>query len=108
MVQEQRDHHDHHRAPWTSNYCFVNGVFNPILDKSNFWRKYEKVVYDLTGVEAKCWKHPAVKDLALGTIDQATFNTRLKAEVPQFKAAINYETERAESKEYLHTRFEHR
>ena len=105
LVQKREDHHAHHRAPWISNYCFVNGSFNPILDKTNFWRHYERTVFNVTGVEPKSWNHPAVKDLALGKIDQAEFDGRFKAEIPLFKAAIGFEAEREESRQFLHGRF---
>lgn len=105
LIQKQTDHHAHHRAPWTSNYCFVNGAWNPLLDKSNFWRHYERAVYKVTGAEPKSWKHPAVKEFALGQINQAQFDERFLKEVPQFKQAIGFEVEREISREHLHTRF---
>ena len=105
LIQKQSDHHAHHRAPWSSNYCFVNGAWNRVLDKSNFWRHFERAVYTVSGVEPKSWKHPAIKDLALGKINQAQFDERFLKEVPQFKQAIGFEAEKELSRQHLHTRF---
>jgi hypothetical protein len=105
LIQKQADHHAHHRAPWTSNYCFVNGACNRLLDSSNFWRRYERAIFKISGVEPKGWKHPAVRDFALGKIDKTQFEQRFQAEIPQFKQAIRFEEEREISRTHLHTRF---
>lgn len=106
VIQTKDDHHAHHRAPWIANYCFVNGVFNGVLEKTQFWRKYEKAVYEVTGVEPRCWQHPAVRDLALGKIDQATYESRFKDEMPLFRKNLNVDGEREQAREFLHGRFE--
>lgn len=105
LIQKQADHHAHHRAPWSSNYCFVNGAWNPLLDKSNFWRHYERAVYKITGAEPKSWNHPAIKDFALGKINQAELDERFKDGIHHFRQAIGYEAEREVSRKHLHTRF---
>ena len=65
VLQKPEDHGAHHRPPFKSNYCFVNGVMNGPLDKVNFWRHWEKAVYEVTGKEPKVWQDPAVKAFAL-------------------------------------------
>ncbi len=104
LTQGRNDHQAHHRAPWASNYCFVNGTWNNLLDKTHFWRKWEVGVYRLTGTEAKSWNHPAVKDFALGKIDSVTYQARLTKEVAVFRQNIGFEQEREESRAFLHAR----
>lgn len=101
LAQSTEDHRDHHRAPWATNFCILNGSLNPILDKTHFWRKYEKTIFDVTGREPKTWKHPAVKEFALGQIDEAEYLRRYKDDLPRFKAAINWDAEKEASKRFL-------
>lgn len=102
VAQESHDHLAHHRAPWASNYCFLNGAWNGVLDKTNFWRKWEKAVHKCTGVEPKVWKHPAVKAKALENISEAEYSQRLKSQLPEFKKNLDFDRERKESLEFMH------
>ena len=101
IAQEADDHRTHHRAPWTGNYCIINGALNPLLDKSGFWRKYENVVHKITGAEPKAWQHPAVKDYAQGKISKQEMEARFKAEIPIFKKNIGFEQEREYCRQVL-------
>lgn len=58
ILVSRKSHGAHHRKPFASNYCIVSGLWNPILDQSNFFRWAETVVYERTGVEARCWSEP--------------------------------------------------
>ena len=49
------DHAAHHKIPFNSNYCIVNGLWNRPLDSIQFFPRLEKAVYFLTGVEPRCW-----------------------------------------------------
>jgi len=49
-------HAKHHIAPFMGNYCIVSGFCNEVLDKSGFFRKLERVIYSMNGVEANSWK----------------------------------------------------
>lgn len=49
-------HAQHHLAPYDGNYCIISGVCNPILDKSGFFRRLERLVYNVNGVESNAWK----------------------------------------------------
>jgi hypothetical protein len=49
-------HAKHHIAPFMGNYCIVSGFCNELLDKSGFFRKLERVIYAINGVEANSWK----------------------------------------------------
>ena len=106
IAQGNVDHREHHRAPWTGNYCIVNGALNPILDKTNFWRGWERGVYAVTGAEPKAWKHPAVKDFSLGKIDKAEFDRRFNDEIADFKKNINFKEERAFAADHIGLQFE--
>ena len=49
-------HAKHHIAPYMGNYCIVSGFCNKVLDTSGFFRKLERVIYAINGVEANSWK----------------------------------------------------
>ena len=53
---DRKDHANHHLAPYEGNYCIVSGVCNGLLDNSGFFRRLERVVYNLNGVESNSWK----------------------------------------------------
>ena len=46
----------HHMAPYEGNYCIVSGVCNQVLDTSGFFRRLEKLIYEINGVESNAWK----------------------------------------------------
>ena len=106
IAQREEDHRAHHRAPWTGNYCIVNGVLNPLLDhpKVNFWPKYEKFVNVVTGAEPKSWNHPSWRAFANGEISRTELDANYKSDTPQFKENIGFAAEREWSKHHLHTR----
>mmetsp|Transcript_48 Transcript_48/g.105 ORF Transcript_48/g.105 Transcript_48/m.105 type:complete len:343 (+) Transcript_48:57-1085(+) len=59
-------HAMHHIAPYDGNYCIVSGFCNEKLDSSGFFRKLERVVYSLNGIEANAWKiDPKLKEKTL-------------------------------------------
>jgi len=101
VAQEADDHRTHHKAPWTGNYCIINGALNPLLDKSGFWRKYENVIHKITGAEPKAWQHPAVKDYAQGKISREEMDARFQAEIPIFKQNIGFAQEREYCRQVL-------
>lgn len=105
ITQSKKDHAKHHRVPWSTNYTIVNGALNPILDKTNFWRKWENVIFKVTGVEPKTWKHPAIKDFATGKISEKEYKERFQSEIPVYKERIGYQQEREQAKQYLHNKF---
>ena len=73
VVQSKASHAIHHKMPWADNYCIVNGMWNPLLTRTAFFRKWEKLIYDVTGKEPHCWKDPGVKAFALGQISHDEF-----------------------------------
>eukprot|EP00198_Chlamydomonas_reinhardtii_P006583 XP_001695919.1 low CO2-induced protein [Chlamydomonas reinhardtii] len=58
VLISRKQHGAHHRAPFEGNYCIVSGWWNGILDKSRFFRKAEKFIFDYTGIEPRCWEMP--------------------------------------------------
>lgn len=73
LAQTKKDHAEHHDMPWATNYCIVNGMWNPLMEKYDGWRKLENVYHKLTGAEPETWNDVATKKLALGEIDKPTF-----------------------------------
>jgi ubiquitin-conjugating enzyme E2 variant len=73
LAQSKKNHATHHRMPWADYYCIVNGMWNPLLSRTDFWRKLEKVYYQATGAEPKSWRDQGVRELALGQISRAEF-----------------------------------
>lgn len=53
---DRTPHAKHHMAPFEGNYCIISGICNGVLDKSGFFRRLEKIVYDMNGVESNAWK----------------------------------------------------
>jgi hypothetical protein len=104
IAQEKDDHLEHHHAPWASNYCILNGAMNGLLDRTDFWRKWERGVHAVTGLEPKTWNHPAIKDFALGKIDKAEYQRRYQEEIPTFKQNIGFQREREEARAYIHAK----
>ena len=62
VLVSRRVHGTHHRAPFEGNYCIVSGVWNGALDAggsdAGFFRRAERLVAALTGVEPRCWYPP--------------------------------------------------
>lgn len=79
---------------------------NPILDKTNLWRTWERGVHALTGAEPKAWKYPAVRDFSLGKIDKAEFEKRFYDEIGDFKKNIDFKKERAFAADHIGLQFE--
>ena len=78
IAQPKKDHGNHHRVPWASNYTIVNGALNPLLDKTHFWRKWENAIHKVTGAEPKTWKHPRHQRLRSGQDRRAGIPTAFR------------------------------
>lgn len=94
IAQSKQDHFNHHRMPWSDNYCIINGMWNPVLTNNDFWRKWEGAIYKVTGAEPNSWRDPGVKELALGEIDKAEFLERRKDDKRAFKQTVKDAGER--------------
>jgi hypothetical protein len=73
LLQSKQDHNDHHCQPHAGNYAIINGLTNPIFDKTHVFRKAEKFIYDKTGKEPHTWLDPNLKAFALGEISQEEY-----------------------------------
>jgi len=49
IILSRKEHGLHHNSPFEGHYCILNGICNPILDNTKFFRHLEKLVYKLTG-----------------------------------------------------------
>ena len=56
VILSRREHGLHHSSPYEGHYCILTGVCNGFLDKANFFRFLEKVVFKLTGNVPNTWK----------------------------------------------------
>jgi hypothetical protein len=56
LTLDRTPHAKHHLAPYKGNYCIVSGFCNKFLDESGFFRRLERVIYDINGVESNSWK----------------------------------------------------
>jgi ubiquitin-conjugating enzyme E2 variant len=66
VILSKKEHGMHHTAPFEAHYCILTGVCNPLLDRSQFFRYLEAIVYRLTGNKPNTWKEePALEDLSL-------------------------------------------
>ncbi len=93
LAQSKKSHAMHHRMPWADYYCIVNGMWNPLLSKVDFWRKLENVYYQTTGIEPKSWRDQGVKQLALGQISKQEFLANQNANRKAFGELIRDERE---------------
>lgn len=69
LLVSRAAHGAHHRAPFDGNYAIVSGMWNPVLDAGGddaFFRRLERVVLALTGVEPRCWHDPDTYDFFEG------------------------------------------
>ena len=58
LLISRKAHGAHHRPPFESNYCIVSGLWNPLLDRSQFFKKLEKLIHATTGVPPRSWDLP--------------------------------------------------
>lgn len=52
----RKPHALHHTEPFEGKYCIISGICNTILDETGFFRRLERIVYDINGVESNAWK----------------------------------------------------
>ena len=71
------EHNAHHRVPFNSNYCIVNGMWNKPLDEVNFFPRLEQVVLSLTGVEPRCWHEPDYEEIEAIRIESSMMSEEL-------------------------------
>jgi TMEM189-like protein len=45
LVQTPQQHHQHHLGSKDAAYCVLTGFLNPVLDRCQFWRALERMVF---------------------------------------------------------------
>ena len=62
IILSKKEHGLHHTSPFEGHYCILTGICNEALDKSQFFRYLEVIVYKLTGNKSNVWKEdPSVE-----------------------------------------------
>lgn len=56
IILSKKEHGLHHTSPFEGHYCILTGVCNGILDRTNFFRYLERLVFKLTGNIPNTWK----------------------------------------------------
>lgn len=62
FFQSHDEHHLHHIVPHEINYCPITPYVNVVLEKINFWKKMENLIYKCTGVEPRISTNDFVED----------------------------------------------
>ncbi|MEW6278772.1 MAG: fatty acid desaturase CarF family protein [Candidatus Eremiobacterota bacterium] len=73
LAQPKQNHAEHHDMPWATNYCIVNGMWNPLMEKYDGWRKLEWLYHKISGAVPETWNDEATRKLALGEITKEEF-----------------------------------
>jgi len=55
IILSRREHGLHHSQPFEAHYCILNGYCNAWLDKTEFFRTLERLVFRLTGKNYVLW-----------------------------------------------------
>ncbi|KAI5066645.1 hypothetical protein GOP47_0019269, partial [Adiantum capillus-veneris] len=55
LLVSRKMHGAHHRQPYNINYCIVSGLWNPLLDSTNFFAKLEKFIFSTWHVRPRSW-----------------------------------------------------
>lgn len=55
LVQSAKGHAKHHSGNMNTHYCTVTDYLNPLLEKINLWRRFEKVIKKVTGKAPRNW-----------------------------------------------------
>ena len=53
VILSKQEHKIHHNYPFDTNYTITTGWLNRPLNKINFWKKMEFLIYVMTGVEPR-------------------------------------------------------
>lgn len=71
LIVSQKTHLAHHHSPFDDNYCILSGMWNNVLDRTRFFRRWEAIIYRTCGVEPLCWGlQPELRTEALRLIEE--------------------------------------
>ena len=79
IILSRKEHGLHHNSPFEGNYCILNGVCNRLLDRTSFFRKLERIVFQITGIALYCHPPRSSIDRQLTFSELITFLIRYKA-----------------------------
>lgn len=66
IILSRREHGLHHSSPFEGNYCILTGVCNSFLDKIQFFRYLERIIFQITGNKPNTWKiDPLIEQKAM-------------------------------------------
>ena len=85
LAVDPKNHGQHHRMPWNSDYCIVHGHLNGPMNAIKFWPRYEKAVYAITGAKPESWNVPEYKDYVDGKISKEEYIVRSKEMMKVFR-----------------------
>ncbi len=55
IILSKKEHGLHHTSPFEAHYCILTGICNPLLDRTNFFRYLERIIYKLTKNTPNTW-----------------------------------------------------
>lgn len=67
VLVSRKMHGAHHRPPYNVNYCIVSGLWNPILDSTNFFATLEKIIFSRYHVRPRSWTETSIAWLQDGS-----------------------------------------
>ncbi|MFN9421301.1 MAG: fatty acid desaturase CarF family protein [Pirellula sp.] len=53
MLQSPKHHAQHHIEPFESKYCVMTDWLNPILDRLDFWRRLEEIIWKVFAIRSQ-------------------------------------------------------
>lgn len=66
IILTRKEHGMHHVSPYDKHYCILTGTCNSLLDRVDFFRYLEKMVFRVTGKKPLSWGDIHVEQRALG------------------------------------------
>ncbi|MCU1286017.1 MAG: Kua-ubiquitin conjugating enzyme hybrid localization domain protein [Acidobacteriales bacterium] len=58
LILGSQHHQIHHTAPHVTNYCIISGWCNPLLAYTDFFRRLERMITLLTGLQPRAEEQP--------------------------------------------------
>jgi ubiquitin-conjugating enzyme E2 variant len=57
IILSHSAHQRHHDPPWIANYCITTGWCNRPLQAIQFFRRFERLITHVTGLQARSDEH---------------------------------------------------
>jgi len=71
LILSRREHQRHHAAPYAQNYCIAAGWCNRPLAAINFFRRTERILTRLTGLQPRADDHEFQSSVEAGILQRA-------------------------------------